>query len=60
MVKNHILSTNLHGVTVDRGTGHMLGWGQRIATRTSVESSSGMHGAVHTGEVILNVKVDHD
>ncbi len=27
-------------VHVDRGTGYMLGWGQRIATRTGVETSS--------------------
>ena len=27
-------------VHVNRGTGHMLGWDQRTATRTGVESSS--------------------
>ncbi len=30
----------MRGVYVDRGTQHMLGWGQRIATRTGVESPS--------------------
>ena len=28
-------------VHVDRGIEHMQGWGQRIATRTGVEQSSG-------------------
>ncbi len=31
----------MRDVQVDRGTEHMLGWGQRIATRTGVESPSG-------------------
>ncbi len=31
----------MHYVNVDRGIEHMLGWGQRIATRTSVESPFG-------------------
>ncbi len=30
----------MYGVHVDRGTEPMLGWGQRIATRTGVESPS--------------------
>ena len=32
----------MRGVHVDRGTQHMLDWGQRIATRTGVESPSGL------------------
>ena len=29
------------GVHVDRGTEHILGWGQRTATQTGVESPPG-------------------
>ena len=37
---SHFVHRVTCSVDVDRGTGHMLGWGQRIATRTGVESSS--------------------
>ncbi len=43
IVKFHLLSIELRTcrVNVDRGTVHMQCWGQRIASRTGVEPSSG-------------------
>ncbi len=37
---SHFVHRVTCSVHVDRDTGHMLGWGQRIATWTGVESSS--------------------
>ena len=38
--KSHFVHRVACSVHVDGGTRHMLGWGQGIATRTGVESSS--------------------